>query len=90
MNPHEENSDKEEQTYNGRDLRAYASGTTMRLVLGGLALVLIVGNVLIWVFYGRGAVQTSLLCMGVTLIPVLLIALVLWVMGWIVRKDRDA
>jgi len=76
--------------YKGRDLRAYASGTTLRLVLGGLALVLIVGNVLIWVFYGRGAVQTSLLCMGVTLMPVLLIALVLWVMGWIVRKDRDA
>jgi len=55
-----------------------------------LALVLIVGNVLIWTFYGRGAAQLSLLCMGVTLLPALLIAIVLWVMGWIVRKDRDA
>jgi len=59
-------------------------------VLGGLALVLIVGNVLIWVFYGRGAVQMSLLCMGVTLMPGLLIAVVLGVMGWILRKERDA
>ncbi|MCK5319671.1 MAG: hypothetical protein KAJ55_17290 [Anaerolineales bacterium] len=55
-----------------------------------MAIVLIVGNVLIWTFYGRGAVQMSLLCMGVTLMPGLLIAVVLWVMGWIVRKDRDA
>ena len=89
MNPQEENSGKSEQISRGRDLRAYASGTTLRLVLGGLAIVLIAGNVLIWVFYGRGAVQMSLLCMGVTLMPGLLIAVVLWVMGWIVRKDRD-
>jgi len=82
--------DKVEKITEGRDLRAYASGTTFRLVLGGLALVLIAGNVLIWAFYGRGAAQLSLLCMGVTLIPALLIAVVLWVMGWIVRKDRDA
>ncbi len=79
-----------EQKNKGRDLRAYASGTTLRLVLGGLAIVLIVGNVLIWTFYGSGAAQLSLLCMGVTLLPALLIAVVLWVMGWIVRKDRDA
>jgi len=90
LDPHEENSAKAKQINIGRDLRAYASGTTLRLVLGGLAIVLIVGNVLIWVFYGRGAVQLSLLCMGVTLLPVLLIAVVLWVMGWIVRKDREA
>ncbi|MGB2895524.1 MAG: hypothetical protein WBB65_05090 [Anaerolineales bacterium] len=90
MNPQEENSGKSEQISRGRDLRAYASGTTLRLVLGGLAIVLIAGNVLIWVFYGRAAVQMSLLCMGVTLLPGLLIAVVLWVMGWIVRKERDA
>lgn len=90
MNSHEENLDNPKQIYKGRDLRAYASGTTLRLVLGGLALVLIVGNVLIWVFYGRGAVQTSLLCMGVTMLPVLLIALILWGMGWIVRRERDS
>jgi hypothetical protein len=89
LDPREENSDQVEKIYAGRDLRAYASGTTFRLVLGGLVLVLIVGNVLIWVFYGRGAAQLSLLCMGVTLLPALLIAMVLWVMGRIVRKDRD-
>jgi len=60
-----------------------------RLVLGGLAIVLIVGNVLIWVFYGNAAAQMSLMCMGVVLIPVLLIAVILWVMGWIVRKERE-
>ena len=89
MNPHEENSSKAGQINKGRDLRAYASGTTLRLVLGGLAIVLIAGNVLIWIFYGRGAVQMSLLCMGVTLMPGFLIAVVLWVMGWIVRRERD-
>jgi hypothetical protein len=68
----------------------YASRTTLRLVLGGLAIVLIIGNVLIWIFYGRAAGQTSVLCMGVILMPVLLIAVVLGVMGRIVRKDRDA
>ncbi|MEE9514115.1 MAG: hypothetical protein V3V46_08555 [Anaerolineales bacterium] len=88
MTPHEENSDKVSQEHKGRDLRAYASGTTLRLVVGGLAIVLVVGNVLIWTFYGRGAAQLSLLCMGVTLLPALLIAVVLWIMGWIVRRDR--
>lgn len=62
----------------------------LRLVLGGLAIVLIVGNVLIWIFYGGEAVRMSLLCMGVVLVPGLLIAGILAVMGWIVRKERDS
>jgi hypothetical protein len=89
MDPHDENTKASEKDSQGRDLRAYASGTMFRLVLGGLGLVLIVGNILIWLFYGNAAVMMSLTCMGVVLIPVLLIALVLWVMGWVVRKDRE-
>ena len=89
MNLHEENSDPVEYVSRGRDLRAYASGTMFRLVLGGLGIVLVVGNVLIWVFYGNAAAQMSLMCMGVVLIPVLLIAAILWAMGWIVRKERE-
>jgi hypothetical protein len=71
-----------------RDLRAYARGTTGRLILGGLVLVLIVGTALIAWLYGPRAATTGLLCSGVFLLPVLLIWGILALMGWAVRRSR--
>ncbi len=38
-----------------RDLRKYASQTNFRLVVGGLLLLFIIGDGLIYYFYGKGA-----------------------------------
>ena len=70
-----------------KDLRKYAQQTTTRLVIGFLLLLLVVGEGLIYVIYGRGAALMGLLCMLGGLAPLLLIALALWGIDWIVKKS---
>jgi hypothetical protein len=72
-----------------RDLRAYALGTQLRLIFGGLLIVVIVGNGLIWMIYGSGAVRAALLCTAIGLAPGLLIVGLLLAMEWYVRRSRD-
>jgi uncharacterized integral membrane protein len=72
-----------------RDLRRYASQTNIRLFAGMLILLLIVGNALVFLFYGEAAVRTSLLCMLTFTIPLLLIALLLALAGWVTKRARD-
>jgi hypothetical protein len=69
-----------------RDLRKYARQTTFQLVAGALILIFVVGEVLIYVFYGPGAAMTGLLCMGAGLLPVVLIIVILQIIDWIVRR----
>jgi hypothetical protein len=72
-----------------RDLRKYTQRTNLALIFGGLLLVLVGGNLLVWLLYGPGTALQSLTCMMVLLIPVGLIAVILWLMEWIVRRERD-
>jgi hypothetical protein len=72
----------------GRDLRAYARSTQVRLILGGLLIILVVGNGLIWLIYGTGAALLALSCTGIGLAPGLLIVIWLWTVDWIVRRAR--
>jgi hypothetical protein len=72
-----------------RDLRKYARNTTFQLFVGGVLILLIVGNTLIWWLYGSGAVRTSLLCMLVFGVPVLLAFGGLALMDWIVKRNVD-
>lgn len=72
-----------------RDLRAYSRGTFFRLGIGGLFLIVVVGNLLVWWIYGPDAVRLSLSCMMVALLPAILIILFLTLSGWIVRRKRD-
>lgn len=75
---------------NSRDLRKYASQTTVRLIAAGFLLLFVVGDGLIWVIYGPGAAVTGLLCLGAGLIPIVLIYLVLALMEWVVKRaNRD-
>jgi hypothetical protein len=71
----------------GRDLRKYARNTTIQLFVGGLLLLLIVGNGLIWWLYGSAAVRTSLICMLVFAVPLVLAFGGLGVMDWIVKRN---
>ena len=72
-----------------RDLRSYAKQTNIRLIVGALALLFLVGLGLIFLIYGKGAVFTGLLCIVGGLIPVVLIIMALAVIDFIVKKNKD-
>ena len=71
-----------------RDLRKYARQTNFRLLIGALVVLFIVGDGLIYFFYGGSAALTGLLCLFVAMIPVILTLLILLLMDWI-RKRAD-
>jgi hypothetical protein len=71
---------------NNRDLRKYARQTNVRLGVGALLVLFIVGDGLIYLIYGPGAAITGLLCLGGGLVPIVLIISALWFMEWIVKR----
>jgi hypothetical protein len=72
-----------------RDLRRYSKQTNVRLLIGFFVLLVLVGDGLIYLFYGQGSAIVGLICVGVALIPALLVWLVLLLMEWILKKaDR--
>ena len=72
-----------------RDLRKYARKTNLRLLLGFIVLLFLVGDGLIYVIYGPGAAWLGALCLLAGLTPLALIALVLWLMEWIVKRTGN-
>ncbi len=72
-----------------RDLRKYARQTTVRLIIGGLLLLFVVGDGLIYWRFGPGAALSGLICLGAGLIPIGLIIFALWLMEWVVKRERD-
>jgi hypothetical protein len=72
-----------------RDLRKYRRQTTIQLVIAGILLLFVVGGGLIFLIYGPSAGMTSLLCLAVGMVPILLIGGALWLMDWIVKRNRD-
>ncbi len=72
-----------------RDLRKYASQTNTRLIVGGILVLVIIGDGLIWWIYGGGAAITGLLCIGAGLFPILIIIGILALMEWIVKRNRQ-
>lgn len=73
-----------------RDLRKYTRQTNVRLAVGGLLLIFIVGDGLIFLIYGGGAAVIGLLCLLAGLFPVLIIILVMIVLDWIAKRaNRD-
>ncbi|MBE0696761.1 MAG: hypothetical protein IH586_07550 [Anaerolineaceae bacterium] len=71
---------------NNRDIRKYAQQTNVRLGAGALLLLFIVGDGLIYLIYGPGAAIMGLLCLGGSLLPIILIGAALWFMDWIVKR----
>jgi hypothetical protein len=68
------------------DLRSYSRQTTIRLVLGFVILLLVVGEGLIYLIYGRGPAIMGLFCMLLGLAPMGIIWMVLQGMDWIVKR----
>ena len=72
-----------------RDLRRYARQTNLRLVIGFILLLFIVGDGLIYYFYGRNAAIMGLICLILGLTPAALVWLILTFLEIVVRKaDR--
>jgi hypothetical protein len=71
-----------------RDLRQYAQQTHLRLALGGLLLLFIVGDGLIWLFFGKEAAFMGFICLLLGLAPLVLIGLTLYLLEWIVKRHR--
>jgi hypothetical protein len=73
----------------GRDLRQYAKQTNIRLIIGFLFVLFIIGDGLIYVFYGQGAAIMGVICLLAGLSPVILILIALWFIDWIVQRNNS-
>ena len=69
-----------------RDLRKYVRQTNLRLIAGGLVLLFIVGDGLIYLIYGSGAAVIGLLCLLGGMVPVVLVVLVMLFLDWIAKR----
>jgi hypothetical protein len=72
-----------------RDLRQYSKKTNVRLFLGFIFLLIVVGLGLVFIFYGKGAFLTGLLCMVAGLFPILLIFLVFKLIDFVIKKSNS-
>ncbi|MHC1784829.1 MAG: hypothetical protein AB9891_19105 [Anaerolineaceae bacterium] len=73
-----------------RDIRYYARQTNTQLIVGAIAILLIVGDGLIYFVYGPNAAIFGFLCILSGFIPIGFILLALWAMEKIVKKaGRD-
>ena len=73
-----------------RDLRKYARQTNVRLGVGAVLVLLIVGSGLIYFIYVPSAAVTGLLCLFAGLSPIVLIVLALALLDWIQKRaDRS-
>ena len=72
-----------------RDLRKYARDTNIRLLAGFISLLFIVGGSLIFLFYGSRGALFGLVCLLAGLVPLVLIALILWGMEWVVKRVNE-
>jgi hypothetical protein len=71
-----------------RDLRHYARQTNFRLIVGFILLLFIVGDGLIYLFYGRGAAIMGLICLLGGIAPIVLILTALWIIDWVAKKNN--
>jgi len=70
-----------------RDLRNYARQTNSRLIAGGILILFIVGDGLIYLFFGREAAILGFICLLAGLAPLLIIWFLLGLMDWLVKRS---
>lgn len=68
------------------DLRKYARQTNFRLIVGTILILFVVGLGLIAIIYGVNAALLGLLCLLGALIPIGLIALLLFGLDYFVKR----
>lgn len=73
-----------------RDIRSYSKQTLLHSVIGGLFVIIIVGDILIYIFYGRDAAIFGLMCIFIGMIPILFVWLILLGLEWIIKQREDS
>jgi hypothetical protein len=71
-----------------RDLRRYAHQTNLGLIIGFVSILLIVGEGLIYLFYGKSAAIMGLICILASLVPVIMIIAALRIIETIVKATN--
>ena len=69
-----------------RDLRQYSRQTWLRLIIGAILLIFIVGDGLIYFFYGRSAAVMGAVCLLLGLAPLFLIWIAMLALEYIVKR----
>ncbi len=69
-----------------RDLRKYVRQTNIRLIAGGLGLLFIIGDGLIYLIYGASAAVMGFLCLLGGMVPVGLVVLIMMLIDWIAKR----
>ena len=69
-----------------RDLRDYTRKTNVRLLVGALLLLFVVGLGLIYLFYGQEAASLGFFCLLAGLTPVVLILVIFFFIDRIIRN----
>jgi hypothetical protein len=69
-----------------RDLSKFKRETNIRLVIGAVILIFLIGDGLIFLIYGTGPGLMGLICLLIGMVPVLLIALVIYFFDWSVKR----
>jgi len=73
-----------------RDLNKYKRETNTRLVIGAIILIVLIGDGLIYLIYGKSSGLMGLACLFTATIPVLLIVFVIYLFNWIIKRaNRD-
>ena len=72
-----------------RDLRKYARDTNVRLLVGFILAPFIIGGGLIYMIYGPQGALFGFICLLAGLAPLVLIALILYLMEWIVKRANE-
>jgi hypothetical protein len=71
-----------------KDLREYAKQTNIRLGVGAVLLLFIVGLGLVWVIYGERAAGMGFVCLLAALFPVILILGIFLLIEWVLKRAR--
>ena len=70
------------------DMRKYSRGTNVRLLIGFVVLLFVVGGGLIYWFYGSRAALLGIACLIAGLLPIVLIWLILTGLEWLAKRGE--
>jgi hypothetical protein len=70
----------------GRNLKDFRRQTDLRLMVGFVAILIFVGDGLVWWLYGPGAASLGLLCLLAGISPIALLWLILKGLEWLGRR----
>jgi hypothetical protein len=72
-----------------RDLRAYSKQTLIGYVFGGIVVIILVAETLIYFYYGKNAAVLGLLCILLGLTPIGLVWIFLWLLELFLKRYSE-